>query len=363
MKVGGMIVPICALFLVLALFGARPVFALTATTTTVSCSPSSGAVGFITACTAVLGGATPPTDTELISFAQSGGTGSVASATCPLVGGTCTASITTTGTGSPVIQASFSSDAKNQGSSGTFGITVTQSPTSTVASCVPSTVSVGASTLCTATVSGYNPGGSVTFSQLSGTASTSLSTPVVCTLSSGICQIFVSASGVGGANIVATYSGDQNNFASSGPATLTVSPTASTTTVVCNPATLVVGQSTTCTATVSGYSPTGVISWQSSDRSGTFSSNPCTLSSGTCSVSYTPSSSATITASYLGDLNNQGSAGSSSITANVNEMIQITVANSGPATSVTLSGCSVSPTTVPANGTPQSFQATSGCSR
>ena len=172
----------------------------------------------------------------------------------------------------------------------------------------------------------------------------------------------------GGADIIASYPGDTNNLPPviPGGAFLTISPATTSTSVVCAPSTVIVGQAATCSATVTGgHSPTGIVSWQSIDstgnKGGTFSANPCTLISGSCGVSFTATTSVSITASYGGDVNNSGSQGTFSITANVNEMIQITVANNGPPTSVTLSGCSVSPTTVPANGTPQPFQASSGC--
>jgi hypothetical protein len=101
-----------------------------------------------------------------------------------------------------------------------------------------------------------------------------------------------------------------------------VSPAASTaTTVSCSPATISADSSATCTATVTGSSPTGTVSWVSSSvtgaftaGSGTFSSGPppsCTLSSGSCSVTYTDSTSGApvITASYSGDSNNLASSG------------------------------------------------------
>ena len=229
--------------------------------------------------------------------------------------------------------------------------------------CAPSPTPVGSPSTCTANVGGYGtPGGTVTFTQGGGTATTSLTTSTSCTLSSGTCQVTASTTGAGGANIGAVYSGDGNNLGTSAATTLSVSPIASTTSVICSPASLVVGQMSTCTAIVTGYSPTGIISWSSSDRAGIFSANPCSLSSAACGVTYTPTASATITALYSGDQNNIGGSGTFSITASVNELLQIAVANSGPATTVTLSGCSVSPTSIPADGLPHSFQASSGCS-
>ena len=78
-------------------------------------------------------------------------------------------------------------------------------------------------------------------------------------------------------------------------------------------------------------------------------------------MAYTATSSATITASYQGDGNNTASQGSYLDNGERQETIQITVANSGPTTDVTLSGCYVSPTTIPTDGTPHSFTASSGC--
>jgi len=93
---------------------------------------------------------------------------------------------------------------------------------------------------------------------------------------------------------------------------LSIAPNLSTTSISCTPSPAMVTLASTCTATVRGDSPTGTITWTATGN-GTFSHSSCTLSSGTCSVSYTPSappSSVTITASYGGDLFNPVSSGS-----------------------------------------------------
>ena len=249
-------------------------------------------------------------------------------------------------------------------------LTVSPAPTTTSVNCAPSTVSVGSTSTCTATVIGYPSGGAtgtVTFSQSGGSGKTALiKTPQECTLVGATCQVTVSATGQGGVDLSAVYSGDTNNVGSTGQAILTISAATSVTTVVCAPATVTAGEPATCTATVRGYAPTGSVTWSSSDTAGIFSANPCTLSTssntGSCGVSYTATSSAQITAVYAGDGNNSESQGSFAITANVQETIQITVANSGPTAQVTLSGCEVSPTTISADGIAFSFTATSGCS-
>ena len=58
--------------------------------------------------------------------------------------------------------------------------------------------------------------------------------------------------------------------------------------VNCSPSLVTLGSATICGATVTGSSPTGIVIWSSSG-SGSFSSASCTLSSGSCQVSYTPS--------------------------------------------------------------------------
>jgi hypothetical protein len=95
-----------------------------------------------------------------------------------------------------------------------------------------------------------------------------------------------------------------------------------TTTVNCNPSTVIIGSSSTCTATLSGSSPTGAVIWSDGGAGGTFSSSgsctlsPSTTSSSTCGVTYTPPASpgsVTITASYSGDSSHAASSGTSAL--------------------------------------------------
>src|SRR5207245_626553 len=93
----------------------------------------------------------------------------------------------------------------------------------------------------------------------------------------------------GSPTIIATYSGDSNNVGSYGTATPTFSKATTTTAVSCVPSNPFTGSSTTCSATVTGVAPTSTVTWSSSGGTGTFSSLTCTLSGGSCSVSYTQS--------------------------------------------------------------------------
>ena len=101
----------------------------------------------------------------------------------------------------------------------------------------------------------------------------------------------------------------------------------STTAVTCGSGTpITYGDSLSCLATVTsinGTTPTGTVAW-TTDGSGTFNPNPCTLSGSgnvaTCSATYTPSSvgdgSHLVTATYSGDAYYTPSTGSQTVTVN-----------------------------------------------
>jgi len=76
----------------------------------------------------------------------------------------------------------------------------------------------------------------------------------------------------------------------------------------CTRSTFAKGTQVTCTATVSGYSPMGTVSWSKVMGKGgvTFSSKVCTLTSRTCSVTLTATSAGSIEikAIYGGEPNN-----------------------------------------------------------
>lgn len=118
----------------------------------------------------------------------------------------------------------------------------------------------------------------------------------------------------------------------------------STTSVSCSPSLAVTGSAVTCIATVTGNFPTGTVAWSSSGA-GTFtpSYSYCFLSSGQCSVLFTPTSSTTspvtITATYGGDANNA---------AGLQGSFSFAVVKSTGATSVS---CSPSPVSLGSSST------------
>ncbi len=193
------------------------------------------------------------------------------------------------------------------------GAASTLEPTSTSVSCSPSSIKVGSTSACTATISGESAiSGTVTFSASAGTFSGG-----ACSDSgdTAACTITYTATAAGSQTVTASYSGGGSNAASvSSPTQVTVGQASSSTTVSCP--SFAAGSTTTCTATVSGYSPTGKVTFTTSDGTGSFTGSPCTLSSGTCKVTYADSAagSVTITAAYPGDANNEGSQGTASVT-------------------------------------------------
>jgi len=194
----------------------------------------------------------------------------------------------------------------------------TVTSTTTLVSCSSSSMTVGSATLCTATVSGNSPTGTVSWSQTAGTGSVSFSEST-CTLSSGSCSVTVKATSTGSATVSAFYGGDSNNAGSSGQITLSVTQATPSLSVICNPSSFTVGGSTSCSATLTGgYFPTGTVTFTASGSTGSFnpSNGECTLSQASCAVSYTDNSAGTITitAEYSGDTNTQPNSGQTTVT-------------------------------------------------
>ncbi|MCI4319035.1 MAG: hypothetical protein L3K23_02745 [Thermoplasmata archaeon] len=122
-------------------------------------------------------------------------------------------------------------------------------------------------------------------------------------------------------SIEVSYSGDANN-APAGPVCEPIpvaAPTRATVTIDCTPTAMTVGQSATCTITVTGSSGPivgAVVTLYTDSTTGKFSPALCkTGAAGTCTVTYTDTTEGvpTLTASYPGDMNNVGSRGSTTV--------------------------------------------------
>ena len=113
-------------------------FQLTATSTSVSCSPSSLDVGSLTTCTAKVAGSSP---SGTIAWSSTG-PGTFSSGTCTLSSGSCSVGFTPSSPGAPTISASYSGDPNNSPSSGSFSLIVIEVTTTTSTATVTSTLSL-----------------------------------------------------------------------------------------------------------------------------------------------------------------------------------------------------------------------------
>jgi hypothetical protein len=186
-------------------------------------------------------------------------------------------------------------------------------PTTTVVNGVPNASNVGQSVTFTATVTGSSPTGSVAFTDGANT----IGTCSAVLLNSGSAQCSTSALTAGVHTIQAAYSGDPNNAQSSGTTQQTVIGLPTSTAVVGAPNPSSGGQSVTFTATVTGTSPTGTVTF-TDGANAIVNCSGVLLTSGTakCVTSALSSGVHTINAAYSGDATNASSSGSTQQTVN-----------------------------------------------
>ena len=174
------------------------------------------------------------------------------------------------------------------------GVTVSKRATSTAVACVPSTVVVGQSTSCAASVTDTSPGTAITPTGL-----VTFTPGGTCVLSGGSCSVSIMPTVAGTASVSGNYGGDSTHNTSTGGTAVTVNRRSTGTSISCSPNPVAVAQSTTCTATVTDSSPgtpstpAGTVGFTSTGA-GSFAGSPCNLVAGTngtasCSVTYTPS--------------------------------------------------------------------------
>ncbi len=271
----------------------------TASTTTLTASPTTAVVGASVTLTATV---SPSAATGTVTFYN--GTTSLGSAT--LSSGTATLSYSFTAAGTPSITATYSGDS-TYATSTSSAVTVTVTAAGTTASTTTLTATQsGATVTLTATVTPSAATGSVTFSDAAGQLGSAV------TLTSGVATYTTTSLTAGSYSFTADYSGDSTYAASSSSAvTLTVTSAGtgnSTTTLTVSPSSPVeVGTSVTLTATVTQASgsttPTGTITF--SDAAGTLGSAVTLNSSGMATYTTTSltTGSYTFTAAYGGDSN------------------------------------------------------------
>jgi len=201
-----------------------------ATTTSVTCVPSSVVVNQATLCIATVtdtsgSGATSPTGT--VVFAPDG---FCALANPTPISASCSVSITPTVAGALTVSASYGGDSSRNTSSDSTAVTVNMRATSTSVSCSPKPVTNGTAASCSATVTDTDvgtpitPTGGVNFAS----NSTGLFNAPSCTLAStatvGVanCSVNYTPYVTGHHGITGAYGGDSAHSGSGGSATLAV---------------------------------------------------------------------------------------------------------------------------------------------
>ncbi|MGD0396567.1 MAG: hypothetical protein ABSB26_06620 [Nitrososphaerales archaeon] len=205
-------------------------------------------------------------------------------------------------------------------SDGTNNPTATFTVTLLGVTCSKSTVVVGSATTCKAKLYGSAPTGTIVWSS----SSSGTFSKTSCTLSRhgsySACSVRFTPTATGSSvALTASFGGDSNNPATAGAYNLVVTVKTTKTTISCSPKYVIVGSSkvVNCKATVTGYSPTGNVTWsQSGAGSVSFVATTCTLYKGSCFVKLTWSKAGTVTieATYPGDSNNKGSSGTAKLT-------------------------------------------------
>lgn len=232
--------------------------------------------------------------------------GGTAFGSVQLTNGSGTFSTSSLPVGSLSLTASYSGDSNFTSSSAALTQVVNAATTVTTLSSSPNPSSLNQNVTFTASVAGQyagSVGGTVTFTQGSNTLGTSTTTFGKATLSTSFAK-------VGTFPVVATYSGDANNLASSSSAVNQVVGTISTTTVLATSGTpAFIGQTVTFTATItpaSGAIPAAetVTFYDGAVAlgTGTTANNIATLSTSTLATG-----THSITAAYAGDANYQTS--------------------------------------------------------
>jgi hypothetical protein len=200
--------------------------AITVKSVAVTCTPVL-VVGKPTTCTATLAGSNPFMG-KMIWSTSGAGKFSPASAACKLskTKGSCSVKYVPSSAGPVFITASYSpiGGSKGPASSGTFSLAVNRATSKTTLSCSPLSAKPGKTIRCTATVIGYHPTGTATWSQMSANGGSVTFGSSSCTTISNVlrCTTTMTGATAGAVTIQADYSDDANNLSSFKTLNLTI---------------------------------------------------------------------------------------------------------------------------------------------
>ena len=265
----------------------------TTTTATLSASPTPAVTGQSVTLTATI---SPAAATGSVTFKD----GTTTLGTGTLASGVATLSTTFSATGAHSLTAAYAGDS-TYASSTSAALTETVNAKTTSTTTLTSSVqpsNIGQNTTLKATVTGTSPTGRVGF--YDGTTALGVGD-----VSGGVATLTRSFATAGSHSLKATYVGDTSNTSSTGLLTQTVNASASTTTLTSSVNPAAIGQSTTLSATVTGSSPSGTVTF----KDGSTTLGTATLASGaaTFAASFTTAVAHSLTVTYGGDANNLAS--------------------------------------------------------
>jgi RHS repeat-associated protein len=272
--------------------------------TALTAAPNPSYVGdTYTVSASVTGAGTP---TGIVTFKRSDLGTTVGSAT--LVNGVASIVVTPTNNGTQSYTGKYGGDANNNASvdSPVYDELVNKAVTSATVSSDVNPAGVGQNITLTATVTGQNPSGSVTFKD-SGTAlGSDVGLPNHVTQNTKTVTFVVSALAAGSHDITATYKGDGTNSSVTSPVYVQAVKAGTSLTLSASPSSVTAGQTVTFTATVNGSSPSGTVTFVDTFAGGTTTLAATPLTSGTAlfSSNALAAGSHSVSASYAGDAAN-----------------------------------------------------------
>ncbi len=280
---------------------------------TASCSPSAlgGANGSSAQCTATVVGDAPRGD---VNWTDSG-SGALVPAGCTLSGGSCSVIFEDRSPGNTTLTATFGGSPGDLPSYSSVLVT-NRTATYTRVECPTSSLQENGTEVCTGTVQGTPVplrGPNLTWSQGPGSGGVTLSVDR-CTLNASECSILVTGQAPGTVRLTARYAGNTTIAGSSGGTNLTVvapSVAPDRLTVTCNPLSVTINSSTTCSGSLSGTIGSTLgepLGWSVEPGTGglTLNNTNCLLRNDSCSISATGTAPGEVTllARYGGDVYN-----------------------------------------------------------
>ena len=287
-------------------------------TTTLAAAPTTAAVGANVVLTATIVGVLPTGSVTFKDGATIIGTGTLSQTGTSTTNATATLTTTYSTVAAHSMTAVYAGDSNNTTSTSVaVAVTVTKATPTNVVTTSLSTAAVGQSVLLTATITGYQPTAPAATSVIFKDGTVTIAGTPTYTINGNVLTATLSASftTVAAHSITAVYATDpKNNAVTSAAKVVTVGTTAITSTTLTAPSTGVVGRNTALSASVTGFTPTGTVTFK--DGAATLGTSTLvgtgSTTTATFNAIFTSTGTHSITAVYAGDANDATSTSSAS---------------------------------------------------